>query len=304
MDLCKNSNTPECQEYKKNYRDCMDAGGTTQYECVGLAKERYTRSTANFKDLIYPWKNFDWDYTRFIDNNYNADATGATSDPTYEALIKNTGAMFKIAKGYITDPNPSNNARAADTDLTICSKVPEIDRRSCEVMNRIRQSYKNQLNPANLNKNNLDGLNASSFYYQWGTCPTKDNADECKRKGRQWVDGKCYRPRYHFIKNRPGIDWTNIDDNSFTQIANKFGGLIQGNLPSVVGDVVGIFPTQLGAVWSQKTQGDYIAEKCEDTIEHFDNNLGDSYFRIVTATILLGICISIVYWIIKQIIKK
>ena len=306
MSFCVNKETPECIEYNKNYNDCLNAGGTTQNECVQLATERYTRQKDDFKDQIYPWKNYDWDYTRFIDNNYNADATGATDEGTFEALFKNTGAMMKIAKGYISDPNPSNNSKAAQTDLTICSKVPEIDRRSCYVMNRIRQSYNSQQKPDFSSKNgfnskNLQGNNSSSFYYKWGTCPTKDNKESCLKKGHQWLDGKCYRPRYHYIKNKPGINLTNIDDNIFTQLANVFGGIPKGNLPSVVGDVAGIFPTQLGAVWRFEKQGDYEPEPC---VEHFDNNIGDSYFRIVTAILGLILCISLLVWIYITITKK
>jgi len=301
MSFCKNINSPECDEYRKNQQACINAGGTTQWECIQTARDRYSRQVANYRDLVYPWTNFDWDYTRFIDNNYNSDATGATNEPTYNGLFKNTGAMLKIAKGYITDPNPSNNSISAQSDLTICSKVPEIDRASCEVINNIRKSYKSQTKPNLNNKNNfdklkLDGQRSSSFYYQWGTCPTKDNKDNCKNKGFKWIDEKCYRPRYHFIKNEPGINWTNIDDNSFTQMANKFSGLIKGNLPSVVGDAVGIFPTQLGSVLFNKTQGDYISEPCDDILEHFNNNLGDGYFRLVTATLILIVCISILIY--------
>lgn len=306
MDIyCKDKNTPECNELRNNIFDCRAAGGETMYDCIKEAEQRFVRRTDIFKDLVYPWKNFDWDYTRFIDNNYNARATGATTEGSIGALFDNTGAMVKLAKGFIIDPNPSNNARAADTDLTLCDRVPSINRQSCHVINRIKRSYNSQQTPRNSQffDKPLDGKNSSSYFYKWGTCQTKDLETDCKNKNFQWLDNKCYKPRYHYITNEPGLDFTKLSDNVFTRLANKLGGSIEGNIPSAINDVLSLNPDQLTKVFENKQQGDYVPEPCPDinTTEHFDcNNMADTLFRTVFASIVLSCCIMLLLFIFKK----
>ena len=309
MDIyCKGKNTPECNELRTNINDCRAAGGETMYDCVQEAEQRYVRRTDMFKDLVYPWKNFDWDYTRYVDNNYNSSATGATQAGTIGALFDNTGAMFKLAKGFIIDPNPSNSSSAANTDLAQCNMVPAINRQSCEVINRIKRSYIDQPAPTNnqfFNKG-LNGTKSSSYFYKWGTCMTKDSETECKNKNYQWLDGKCYKPRYHYITNEPGMDFTKLSDNTFTRIANKLGGAIQGNFPSAMNDLLSLNPIQLTKVYQNQPQGDYEPEPCpqEDTTEHFGcENIADTMFRTVFATLVLICCIWLLVFIYKNYIK-
>jgi hypothetical protein len=287
MDIyCRNKNTPECIELRNNIKDCRAAGGETMFECVKESEQRYARRTDTFKELVYPWKNFDWDYTRFIDNNYNARATGATQAGTTSALFANTGAMMKLTKGFIIDPNPDSSSSAAQTDLILCDRVPPNNRKSCEVINRIRQSYLNQPKPNNssfFNKN-LNGKQSSSFFYKWGTCRTKDNQTSCKNNKYQWLDGKCYKPRYHLLKNEPGMDFTKLSDNTFTRLANQLGGAVQGNVPSAINNLLSFNPIQLAKVYQRKPQGDYEPEPCpiEDNAEHFGcENTADSLFKTV-----------------------
>jgi hypothetical protein len=307
MDIyCKTQNTPECNELRNNINDCRSAGGQTMFDCVKEAEQKYIRSTDLFKDLVYPWKNFDWDYTRFIDNNYNARATGATSQGSIQALFANTGAMVKLAKGFIIDPNPNNNSSAANSDLALCDRVPAVNRRSCEVINRIKRSYINQPVPENNNSffnKQLNGKKSSSFFYKWGTCKTKDNEINCKNKKHQWSNNVCYKPRFHFIKNEPGMDFTKLSDNVFTQLANQLSGSIQGNIPSTINDVLSFSPTQISSVYEQKPYGDYEPEPCPDdnTIEHFNcDNIADVIFRTVFATILLICCFLLLGFIYKN----
>ena len=307
MDIyCNTQNTPECNELRNNINDCRSAGGQTMFECVKEAEQKYIRSTDLFKDLVYPWKNFDWDYTRFIDNNYNARATGATSQGSIQALFANTGAMVKLAKGFIIDPNPNSNSSAANSDLALCDRVPAVNRRSCEVINRIKRSYINQPVPENNNSffdKQLNGKKSSSFFYKWGTCKTKDNEINCKNKKHQWKNNVCYKPRFHFIKNEPGMDFTKLSDNVFTQLANQLSGSIQGNIPSTINDVLSFSPTQISSVYEQKPYGDYEPEPCPDdnTIEHFNcDNIADVIFRTVFATILLICCFLLLGFIYKN----
>lgn len=307
MNECKNKSTPECMELKNNVRDCRKAGGETMYDCVNEAEQLYSRKASSF-DEVYPWRNFDWDYTRFVDNNYNARQTGATSEGSTMALFKNTGAMVKIAKGFIIDPNPASNSTAAQSDLILCDRVPSNNRRSCEVMNRIRRSYFNQPKPSSNNFFNkkIDGKNSSSYFYKWGTCRTLDNKAQCAQKKLEWIGEKCYRPRFHFLKNEPGFDFTKLSNNVFTRIANKLGGAVQGNFPSAMNDILSFNPMQISKVYQQKAQGDYEPEQCPypDNDEHFFNYDGvptSGYFsnRVllwVLLVIMLCIIVGYVLW--------
>jgi hypothetical protein len=304
MNECKNKSTPECIELKKNVRDCREAGGETMFDCVSEAEQLYSRKASSYDD-VYPWRNFDWDYTRYIDNNYNARKTGATSNGSMGALFQNTRAMVRLSKGFITDPNPDGNSKAAVSDLILCDRVPENNRRSCAVMNRIRQSYFNQPKPAGdfFNKK-IDGKNSSSYFYKWGTCRTLDNEAQCKQKKLEWIGGKCYRPRFHFIKNEPGFDYTKLSSNVFTRMANKFGGAIQGNFPSAMNDILSFNPVQISKVYAQEPHGDYIPEKCpyEDK-EHFSNYIASTDFTNRNTLLLLFFLLlcgfAILMWVLR-----
>ena len=181
-----------------------------------------------------------------------------------------------------------------------CDKVSENDRKSCDVMNNIKKSYLAQDRPAIHLDLELDGKASSSFFYKWGSCITKDNLSDCIQKGYQYLDGKCYKSRYHYLSNRPGIDLTKINDNTFTQMANKLGGFVQGNMPSVVGDILSFTPNQLQKVYNQEQNGDYIPEPCN---EHFTNNIGDSYFRIVACILGLTCIVAFFIWLDKKMIR-
>ncbi len=58
------------KEYQNDLKQCQKAG-EAQAECVILVNQKYIRKFPQMKDLVYPWANYDWDYTTFIDNNYN-----------------------------------------------------------------------------------------------------------------------------------------------------------------------------------------------------------------------------------------
>ena len=95
-------------EYKKREerykKDCKVCGNNA--DCLALAITNMTRGVD-----LYPWINYDWDYTNYVDNKYSAQATG--SSPNGDALYRNLGIGLQLAKGYITDPNPG------DTSVTL-----------------------------------------------------------------------------------------------------------------------------------------------------------------------------------------
>ena len=40
------------------------------FDCIKNATTKLLRDTT-LKDKVWPWQNFDWDYSQYIDNNYS-----------------------------------------------------------------------------------------------------------------------------------------------------------------------------------------------------------------------------------------
>jgi hypothetical protein len=276
---CSKPYQPQCQILSNDINDCRRAGGGSMYDCVQMAGDKYVRSKDENKDQIYPWKNYDWDYTRFIDNNYNARETGATSAGTMGAIFKNPRAIIRLAKGFLTDNNPNNQSISGISDLTYCDRVPANDRQSCQVMNRIRSDYYNQPKPRNdpfFNKK-LDGENSSSFYYKSGYCKTALNENQCKNKKYLWLGAKCYRPQYQYLNNEP---WG-------------------GNVPSVINDALSLNPVNLSKVFFNKNARDLEIEDCP-VVENFINSADVvSYFHISFAILLLIVMILLILFVVR-----
>lgn len=288
-------------ELNRLINKCRSAGGETMWECIKRAKEKVARSEPNTKDSIYPWINYDWDYTTFIDNNYSSDKTGATPSGNWDAMFKNPMAMFKLGKGFIIDPNPAGNSQAGSDDQLDCNAVPEMNRASCQVIRDIRQSYRSQPKPKNtpfFNKP-TGGKASSSFYYQSGYCESKKNTNEimCNANGGKWYTDKCYKPRYAYIKNEPGMDFTKLGDNSLLKLANTMGGYLQGNIPSAMGDVLSFSPNNLIDIIDQKDTKDFMLEPCTenfvDYLPSLKNNFIDSPTKLVFICFIITIVLAL-----------
>jgi len=241
----------DCKALDTDIQNCKNAGGSTEFDCVQLAIEKFTRMKPEFKNMVYPWKNFDWDYTRYIDNNYSSADTGVTDEGSFSALFTNPAALFKIAKGYLLDPNPGNNSQALRSDQTNCWRVPYEDRMSCFTMNSIRASYNDIPQPTIsngrgkppsnfLNKKPLNGNSSSSYYYKMGTCPIEMDEKECKKNKYEYVGETCYRPRYNYINNTP----------------------YEGNVPSVIHGLTNIEPINLWSIYNGKPLRGLEIEEC------------------------------------------
>jgi hypothetical protein len=242
---------PDCKALDTDIQNCKNAGGSTEFDCAQLAVEKFTRMKPEFKSMVYPWKNFDWDYTRYVDNNYSSADTGVTDEGSFRAIIANPTAMVKLAKGYLLDPNPGNNAQALVDDLTKCERVPAGDRSSCYVMNNIRASYNNIPQPTIsngkgkppsnfLNKNKLNGDGSSSYYYKMGTCAIDMPEKECKKNNYEYIGETCYRPRYNYLNNAP----------------------YKGNVPSVIKGLFNIEPINLWSVYNGTPLRGLEIEEC------------------------------------------
>jgi len=257
---CKPNDTREkCLEYELDMNRCREAGGELEYECVSLVKERLKRKSEPYLHDVYPWRNYDWSYSRFVDNNYNTRETGATRDGSVSGMWDNIKALGKLAKGFALDNNPNSDSIATDSDLLLCDRIQERNRKGCEVINDVRRSYRSQPNPikTSFGEKDMGGRNSSSFYFKFGTCKTKDNEERCKEKGYEYMSGTCYRPRYHYVNNRA----------------------LLGNAPSVAKEMVDLHPINLGSILLKKTNylgkvrptayGSYEIEPCDEEKEHF-----------------------------------
>lgn len=251
---------PDCKALDTDIQNCKNAGGSTEYDCVQLAVEKFTRMKPEFKNMVYPWKNFDWDYTRYIDNNYSSADTGVTAEGSFRAIIENPKAMVSLAKGYLLDPNPGNDAQALVDDLTKCERVPPEDISSCYVMNNIRASYnnipqptisngKNRASSNFLNKNKLNGDGSSSYYYKMGTCAIDMTEKECKKNNYEYVGETCYRPRYNYLNNAP----------------------YKGNVPSVINGLFNIEPINLWSVYNGTPLRGLEIEECPPYVKKEKN---------------------------------
>lgn len=285
---------------------CKNAGGESMWECVRKATEYDQRMNTDSKKKVYPWINYDWDYTTYIDNNYNSEKTGATPKGSWGALFQNPKAMFKIVKGFIVDPNPSKNSRAGEQDQMDCNAVDSHNRASCNVIKEIRHMYRNQPKPKNTPffKNNLNGKQSSSYYYHVGFCTSEKikNENDCKKVDGKWFSDKCYKPRYALVKNEPGIDFKKLGDNSLTKLANFFSGSLEGNAVSAVGDILSFAPNNLIDIINLKNTRDFILEPCIEYMtgnytEHFNCEKKHVFYKHLSLFIIfcfiIMICVTI-----------
>jgi|688.fasta_scaffold478731_2 hypothetical protein len=173
-------------------------------ECLAQARTNLSRDKTT-----YPWPNYDWDYSNYVDNNYSAQATGSNADA---GVFKNLGAGIKVAKGFLTEPNPGENSKPNlwnnDGDFPIYGcQGSRLD--GCKKWWNVR-------NRANLgkpyddpffNQYSTDGVNSSSYYLKVGVCDRKDitNETDCVKRGYNWVNGRCHQDRYAYMDNTGGI---------------------------------------------------------------------------------------------------
>lgn len=213
------------------------------------------RNTAN--DLIYPWNNLKWDYQQFVKNKYNPVKLGIRKDGTFDATFKNMDIMMKQMDSLISDPNPDNNSVAGIDDRTNRNK-----------------SYSNQRKPYEdpfFNKQ-LNGKFSSSYFAQTGFCETKDNEIDCKNKNLVWMGDKCYKKKYLYLDNSPGLKVGYVEN-------------MNGLIPSLINDVTQLNPSAfMGVLQGYSVPGADI-QQCEN--EHFMNNDSSELISLIFIFLLV-----------------
>ena len=175
---------------------------------------------------------------------------------------------------------------------------------TCTVLNSLKIEDLKQKKPYNhpyFNKK-LDGEQSSSYYAQVGICPTKiESKKECIKKGYLWMgnplfkkpskdrgpdtkDGSCFRGRYSYIDNKPGLAIGNIKS-------------MKGLIPSLINNLNQMSPNQL--VYAAMGYGipGLELQKCEEFIGNRQNSLIDFYIKIILIIISFFL---IIHFLIKR----
>ena len=256
------------------------------YECLQAAAQNLQRRIPMFANGVYPWKNYDWDYSNHISNNYSKERTRARPGSSIRDLYNNVLGLIKTVNGMTDDPIPGPRSRAGVR--SIHSDYPKFEdcKGKCYHTQRVKNALANQLyRPPTTDKflrKKLDGKYSSSYFVKIGTCPRRDiiSQEACERKGYTWTpnvmdrvmkklqgqknvvnneSGSCNQPRYLFIDNSP---------KSFLN-----GSKMKGMIPSIANDIASLSPDKLlNAAMGKSMTGNFEIQQCSTSgIEGFSN---------------------------------
>ena len=260
---------------KRYIEDCKICSNDAN--CLAEARTNLSRDKTT-----YPWPNYDWDYSNYVDNNYSAEATG--SDPE-EGVFNNLKAGLKVAKGYIIDPNPGErsvpsgntmNDRNGDFPVYGCKGSRSI---GCEKWWKVKKNgdLGKPYNDKFFDKYDKRGVSSSSYYFKVGICNRDDIIDEneCKKRGYNWVDGNCFQDRYAYMDNRGGIK------------------PLRGLIPSMTTDMLAFNPLFIAGTFIGEDTPYMKIQKCPkvEGYENMDN--GNIYIGILAGMIIVGLIIKL-----------
>lgn len=254
-----NKNTEQLLQLQAMFSEIKEcfADGSFALQCAAAITEKYLRRLSFIRDLVYPWRNYDWDYTEYVKKNYNTKLLKVSGDGTATAIINDVNAILKLIEGLLFDANPDNNSSASNpasrnNDLVDCYN--QAGGVSCQILNAAKMSYLNQNAPYedDFFKKHLDGQYSSSYFVKVGMCPTNiSDKKTCEAKNFKWIPnplyelpkvfrgpdtkaGSCYRGKYTFIDNKPGLEIGQIQDTN-------------GLIPSLAKDMLEISPDKIMA---------------------------------------------------------
>lgn len=272
--------------YMKECRICA-RHTANYYQCINAAAENLQRRIPMFSNNVYPWKNYDWDYSNHISNNYSKEVTGSRPGSNISDLYKNLTGIIKTINGLIDDPIPGPTSRAGIRSRS--SDYPQFERCGdrCYHTHRVKNALANQLyRPPTTDKflrKKLHGKYSSSYFVKIGTCPRRDlvSKEACEKRGYTWTpnvvdkimrkmkgnknvvkneSGSCNQPRYLFI------------DNSPKPFLN--GSKMKGMIPSIANDIASLSPDKLlNAAMGKSMTGNFEIQQCSKSgIEGFSAN--------------------------------
>ena len=307
--------------YMRECKICAQYTGNS-YLCLKAAIENLQRRIPIFSKDIYPWKNYDWDYSNHITNNYSKERTGARVGSGIRDLYANVLAIIKIINGFIDDPIPGPRSRAGiRSKYSDYPKFEDCDSK-CQYTQKVKNSLANTLyRPPTTDRflrKKLHGKYSSSYFVKIGSCPRRDidNITDCEKRGYIWTpnildkvmnkmkknnknlvkneSGSCSQPRYLFIDNSP---------KPFLNGSN-----MKGMIPSIANDIMALSPEKLlNAAQGKSMTGNFEIQQCPKSgMEGYVNyKSGDKSNPILSKfNLTLILMLIIVYLFLKQTSKK
>lgn len=258
-------------------------------QCSAAVTDKYMREFDFMKNLVYPWKNYDWDYQEYVKTHYNTKKLEVSDKPTITAIIKNVDAMIKIIDGLIFKANPNNSSSASNpksfnNDLADC--LNQAGGLSCRILNAAKQSNLSQKKPYENSffQKPTEGKSSSSYFVQVGVCPT-DIKDEptCREKGYQWIEnplaklpsllrgptttsGSCFRGKYAYMDNKPGFPIGQIKD-------------LNGLIPSMAHGMLSVSPDKIMATAMGINTPDVSIQKCDEGFSNLPSTIVSKIYK-------------------------
>jgi hypothetical protein len=302
---------------------CDQLGGSFNGWCKDVVKQRWLQDLLGPR--VYPWINLQWDYQQYIKNNYNPVNLGIDRSGNAEALVTNIGILIKQLNSLLMDPNPADSSRAGVSDQPMsnnpfkdvylnlkgqiiqlkqdpvanASKI-NILKEAVAMMEKNRQitakefglginleaSYQSApYNDPYFNKP-TDGKASSSYFVQTGFCKTKDNETDCKTKKLNWLGDVCYKDKYMYLDNTPGLKLGYVEN-------------MNGLIPSLLNEATQLNPNAFTGILQGYSVPGVDIQQCLD--EHFQNKQPASSYKNLLIIIFVSI---LLYFILDNMSKK
>lgn len=92
----------------REQNQCLEMGGKYSNQCTIAIANKYTRMLPFMKNLVYPWRNYDWDYSMYVEKYYEPKKNfGASDSHSITAIIRDVNSIINLIDGLLVDPNPS-----------------------------------------------------------------------------------------------------------------------------------------------------------------------------------------------------
>ena len=305
-----------------------------------MSEMMYQIRTGNpdIKNYVWPWNNFDFDYSKYVYNKYDPDnlkiineQLGSLSGDGYLDVTQNN--LNLIAKYYRDalreDAMPNINSTAGITGenndvLDGATQVEQVKKK----YNNISEPYpgfKNEYKYFFKSKfggiKNPSGIHSSSYFIKTGQCPVPGITDmaTCKAKGFTWNPMRSMADA-SMTSFFPGSDKSKDNSKCFkpryafidNTPGSLYGGTDVGLIPTISKTMASLNPFELGlaAAYGRTSDGSYYLLPCNPTgknlstfdltqIENFSNKKRISNKKNVYIIMLIFIIFSILYVISK-----
>ena len=281
--------------YETNCTRCKK--GASDDVCISMALDELLRMVpGKDKWKIYPWKNHNWSYGSFIDNNFSAAKTGSSPN----GLLNNLLIFIKFYRAYVRDPNPGTGSIAGGTsmgdtesDYPVFCNEPNMTSRLAARFDVAKNSPTNDKPPYDdpfFNKP-LAGVRASSYFVRVGSCPREDITDreECAKKNFEWKSDQCYQPRYAYMNNEP-----------FPKRK------VQGAVPSFTYSAAAMNTANIALAFTGKSNRRMTVQECpkvtkqppkESFLDYYDPDIRESHIQFgINEALVIGMGIFIGYF--------